>query len=156
LTKNNQKVIGNVKSKKRKKEIILKPLKTHDGYFFVRLSNGDKFKNIRIHRLVALTFIKGVKHKNEVNHIDGDKSNNRVDNLMWCNRSENMLHAYRSELKCSSGELNSNSKLTKVDVMLIRNYYENGIYKQFELANIFKVSKHAIYSIIYRRTWKNI
>ena len=52
-----------------------------------------------VHRLVAETWIDNPNHYKEVNHIDGDKDNNRVENLEWMTRSENMRHAYQTGLK---------------------------------------------------------
>lgn len=65
-----------------------------NGYktFYITLPSGDR-KRLYAHRLVALAFLKTVKDKNEVNHIDGNKLNNSVDNLEWVSSSENKRHA---------------------------------------------------------------
>jgi hypothetical protein len=57
-----------------------------------------KRREITIHRLVAETFLPKIAGKTCVNHIDGVKTNNRIDNLEWCTRKENNLHAYRTGL----------------------------------------------------------
>ena len=68
-----------------------------DGYLFVFLHAGKGQQNIfRVHRLVADAFIPKVEGKDFINHIDCDKSNNRVDNLEWCTPSENVQHALRN------------------------------------------------------------
>lgn len=72
---------------------ILVPGKTVKGYQFVFLSVNGKAKNRMIHRLVAETFIPNPDGLPEVNHIDGNKENNRVNNLEWCTRKDNLKHA---------------------------------------------------------------
>lgn len=66
------------------------------GYQRVGLYVGNyKSKTIKVHRLVAETFIDNIENKKDVNHIDGNKSNNNVSNLEWCTRSENVKHSFR-------------------------------------------------------------
>lgn len=74
---------------------ILKPLKCSNGYLAVCLSVGSRQKQARIHRLVAQAFLTPVVGKDLVNHINGDKTDNRVANLEWSNKSENAIHSYR-------------------------------------------------------------
>lgn len=68
------------------------------GYLKIRLSKNNIRKNYLIHRLVAIAFISNLEDKIEVNHIDGNKLNNQVDNLEWVTSSENQLHAYKTGL----------------------------------------------------------
>ena len=63
------------------------------GYDFVCLRKNDRDKNFSVHRLVAEAFIPNPNNLPEVNHIDGNKQNNFVDNLEWCTRSDNLKHA---------------------------------------------------------------
>jgi hypothetical protein len=70
------------------------------GYQRVGLYVGDyKSKTIKVHRLVAETFIDNIENKKDVNHIDGNKANNNISNLEWCTRSENIKHAFKNGLK---------------------------------------------------------
>lgn len=70
------------------------------GYQRVGLYVGNyKSKTIKVHRIVAETFIENTENKKDVNHIDGNKSNNNIHNLEWCTRSENIKHAFANGLK---------------------------------------------------------
>lgn len=92
---------GNVKSLERRidgkkchrklEEKILKPIETDRGYLRVKLSRDNKVSKVRIHRLVAEAFIE--KPELEVNHIDGNKKNNCIENLEWVTSKENKQHA---------------------------------------------------------------
>lgn len=72
------------------------------GYVVVDVSIHGKHYYRQVHRLIAETFIPNTHNKCQVNHIDGNKQNNNVDNLEWCTNSENMAHAYKTGLKVSS------------------------------------------------------
>lgn len=85
--------IKNVKEIKRK-EKILKPLKLTKGYLGIRLYNNTNAKTFKIHRLVATYFIPNPNNYEQVNHIDGDKTNNNATNLEWCTNEYNMKHSY--------------------------------------------------------------
>ena len=81
-----------------KKGKYLKPSVDNLGYLQVTLSKPGKTRPFRIHRLVALHYLEPVEGKTFVNHKDGNKKNNKISNLEWCNNSENMLHAYANGL----------------------------------------------------------
>ena len=68
------------------------------NYLTVNLNKENKVKRLYVHRLVAKAFIENIDNKLEVNHIDGDKHNNKVTNLEWVTRSENLKHAWDNEL----------------------------------------------------------
>ena len=69
------------------------------GYVSVGFMLGSKVKRKYVHRLVAHAYCSNPRHAPEVNHIDGDKTNNHASNLEWVTKSENHLHAYKLGLK---------------------------------------------------------
>ena len=90
---------GRVKSFRQNSPRVLKNNDNGNGYLIVHF----KVKNIRkpkyIHRLVSVAFIINTYNKQEVNHKDGNKHNNSVNNLEWCTRSENIRHSFRTGLR---------------------------------------------------------
>lgn len=127
--------LGRVYSHRR--ERFLKGSISHcSRYKTVTLCRDGIPRPFMIHRLVAKAFIDNPMEKAEVNHKDGDRINNGVENLEWCTRSENMKHAYAIGLhKVPSNSFgvgrtgtkrNDKSKLLKNDVIDIRRRYENG------------------------------
>lgn len=86
--------LGQLKSfKKDKNGKILKNTNKNGDYFSVVLRNKDKIQSIRIHNLVAKHFILNPNNYNEINHKDGNKQNNCVNNLEWCTHKQNIEHA---------------------------------------------------------------
>ena len=93
---------GNVKSlnyKNRGYSKILCLKKHNKGYFQVELSKNGKTKTFLVHRLVAEAFIPNYNNMPFINHIDFNRKNNNVNNLEWCNQSQNMLHSANGEKK---------------------------------------------------------
>lgn len=94
--------LGRIRSLPRNttKGTTLKPyINKHNGYCYVSLSRQGKIKSVRVHCKVAETFLEKTAERSQVNHKDGDKTNNAVSNLEYCTQSENMLHAYQNELE---------------------------------------------------------
>lgn len=83
---------------RHQKEQIMSFYIDKNGYRKVHICKDSKTKNVMIHRLVCMTFIENPRNLPEVNHINGIKDDNRVENLEWCTRSENEQHAYDNGL----------------------------------------------------------
>lgn len=118
------------------------------------LINGKK-KTYRAHRLVLMAFKPVDNMENlEVNHIDGNKKNNRLENLEWCTSSENQIHAFKTGLsKARRGEKSNFSKLKLEDVKRVFDLREQGL-TQAEIATIIGCSSSNISYILKRKTWQ--
>ena len=81
------------------KQRILKQPRSSSGYLHVQLYKDGKSSTKLVHILVASAFIPNADNKREINHIDGNKSNNSINNLEWVTRRENLEHAYNTGLK---------------------------------------------------------
>ena len=77
---------------------IISPTQRMDGYYSVTLKVNNKWQSKLVHRLVADAFIDNILNKKEVNHIDGNKQNNKQSNLEWVTAKENRLHAIKTGL----------------------------------------------------------
>ena len=97
---------GEVWSKKYGDLRKLKPGKDKDGYLQVILMiNGKRIKKF-VHRLVGETFISNLENLKDINHLDGNKLNNNINNLQWCTHANNMKHGYQFGLINNKGEKN--------------------------------------------------
>ena len=130
---------------------IIKGEITSGGYCRVHIShNGVEYKFL-VHRLVAEAFIPNPKRLPEVNHKDGNKQNNSVDNLEWCTRSQNTSHAFKTGLRNYNGCKNPHSKLTQSDVETIRRIYVRGKHcenNSYGLAKRYNVSPKTIQNVV--------
>ncbi len=149
--------LGNVKRKKcivlnknnlqySYEEKILKP-EISRGYLRCTLSSKNIQKRFLIHRLVSIHFIENYLNKPCVNHIDGDKLNNNVNNLEWVTYSENERHSYKILKKTSH-----NRKLSETDVEDIRyncSKGKNGNVNQYMIK--YNVCRNTIISILNKK-----
>ncbi len=152
--------LGNIRSPKKISQVghILKPKKikfcNKIGYNVVCLRKDNKRKHILVHRLVAIQFIKNTLKKNQINHKDGDKLNNYIDNLEWVDCKGNINHCWKTGLhRRHNGENNPATRLKNKDIKSIR---KASTLSQKELAVKYNISPSAINKIIKRETWKHI
>lgn len=145
--------LGNVKSLSRDK--MLSGYITKQGYKTVCIKVDGKQKNVKVHRLVANSFIPNSKNKRCVNHKNGIKTDNRVENLEWVTHSENQYHAYKEQIRDKlHGAKSHFSKLTEKEVFEIRRLRKFFTLK--ELGKIYKVSLSTIGEICNNNSWKHL
>ena len=140
--------LGRVKSlnyKRTGKEKILKNIECRNGYLAVSLTKLGKQKVFYIHKLVAEAFIPNPDNLPQVNHIDGNKKNNKVSNLEWCDNAYNQKHAWDNNLQ--SIRHARNCKLSQEQADFIRQEYLNGS-SISELSTFYQVSKTTIKDIL--------
>jgi len=123
----------------------LKPQDNGKGYKFVPLTRDGETRLRTVHRVVAEAFIPNRHGKSEVNHIDGDKSNNSLSNLEWVTKEENMAHA--SDVL---GVMDFNQRFTETQVIAIRSDKRS----DSEVAREFGVSASTINAIRVGKTYK--
>lgn len=134
---------------------ILKPDTSTKGYLRVSLYKGKRKETYRpfVHQLVARAFIGPCPVGYQVNHIDGDKTNNRPANLEYATLLENLVHARRTGLLDVHGENHPQAKLTPRNVQDLRCMYATGDWSQRELATKFAISQTQVGRIVRNESW---
>lgn len=147
--------LGNVKSLNyngTKKERILKKMINKYGYEKISLCNKGNVKNKVIHQLVADAFLINLENKNQVNHINGIKTDNRVENLEWNTAYENTNH---SIYKLNNKPYGVNQrKIDTNEIQKIKEMYKNGSTLK-EISNIYNVSISTISLIKNNKRYAN-
>lgn len=145
-TVSNQGVVTNTRTGRR-----LKLEKIKVGYLRVTVCKGGIPRRCLVHRLVADLFLDNPEKKSVVNHIDADKTNNRVSNLEWCTTRENQDHAMDLDL-CPKGVENGMSKYTEDQVLQVCSLLQRGVNRR-EIVESTGVSLTSVKDIRRRKTW---
>jgi hypothetical protein len=125
----------------------------HNGYRRVSLHKGGKCHRLLVHRIVAQAYLDGFEKVRHVNHKNGVKHDNRVENLEWVTARENVLHAWKNGLATPNlGEDSGQSVLTAQSVQGILVLLANGVEGRL-IAKAFGVTESAISSIKRGQTW---
>jgi hypothetical protein len=141
-----------------KNDNLKKPGITNKGYLTINFM-ATKFNNRKcpkIHRLVAQAFLPNPNNYKEVNHLNGIKTDNRVENLEWCSGSQNVKHSFQIGLqKGKKGTENNFCVLAEYEVLEIRKLYLQGI-SQNEICKLYNKCYGTINKIVNRKSWTHI
>jgi len=147
--------LGNVKSFMEHEEgLVLKSQQDKCGYMRIRLFNDKGYrKTWKLHRLVMFAFFGSSDL--QVNHKNGLKNDNRLSNLEYCTKSENLKHAYKIGIASNKGERHPRSKLKDSDAVEMRELYNNNV-TQKELSLLYKLSITTVSNIVNNKTWVHV
>lgn len=134
---------------------IMRPTISKDGYLILGLTGDKKRYYLCVHQFIYLYFNGRFSELKEINHIDGNKKNNSLNNLELLTPSENQKHSYRIGLSSQNGIKNNLSKLNEQSVRAIRLLAKNGISRR-EIANKFNTCTSNIGFIILKKRWAHV
>lgn len=136
---------------------VLKAIVSGSGYLSVTLYNIGTKKNTKVHKIVLTSFVGPRPPGLVADHIDANRTNNRVNNLRWISQSENVMRGRSPELsRTMCGSKHPNSKLTENRVIKIRKRYAAGGVTQRELGREYGMGLTTINRIIGRIWWKHV
>lgn len=142
----------------RTRKILTSSVHPTNGYVYVSTQEEGcrDSKSKRVHRLMAQAFVPNPENKPEVNHINGIKSDNRIENLEWVTRSENEKHAYDTGLACGYRCNNSKRLLTEDEVKRARELRKTTDLTYKEIARIYNVGTSTIFNAIKGNKYGNV
>lgn len=146
---------GGTQNKRKLKGVLLKGGVSNSGYVKFTLTNSGKMKYYSGHRLVALNFIPNPNNYEQVNHIDGDKLNNNVNNLEWCDSFYNMKHAEDLGLVNNKGTNSPNNKYSEAQIIEVKKLLQEG-YSSVKIARMTGVNRTTVYRVRTKKQWKHL
>jgi len=148
------------KNGKQHKDRIMRTAQKGGSYEYYQVLLTDlagNRKKCMIHRLMAFAFIPNPDSKPEINHKNGNKHDNRLENLEWVTASENRQHSFANGLQLiQRGEKCRWAKLTDADVIKIKALLRSGSLTQKKIGEMFGVSRSCILNIKIGKDWKHI
>lgn len=137
-------------NKSRKERILTEFPKDRDGYCRCSVQKLDgSWTSQPVHRLVAMAFIENTENKSSVNHIDGNRSNNKVSNLEWVTPKENVLHSFKYGVRKACKEVPKKTLLTDFQISQIDKL--RTIYTVNQIAKLYNIEYQSLKNIIHKR-----
>ena len=137
-------------NKRRKERILTEFPKDRDGYCRCSVQKLDgTWTSQPVHRLVAKAFIPNTENKQAVNHIDGNRQNNRVENLEWVTPKENVIHSFRFGLRKVCKQVPKKTILTDFQISQIDKLRE--FYTVNQIAKLFNIEYQSLKNIIHKK-----
>ena len=137
-------------NKRRKERILTEFPKDRDGYCRCSVQRLDgTWTSQPVHRLVAKAFIENPENKESVNHIDGNRTNNKVENLEWVTVIENVIHSFKFGKRKKCKDVPKNTLLTDFQISQINKLRE--IYTLNQIAKLFNIEYQSLKNIIHKK-----
>lgn len=137
-------------NKSRKERILTEFPKDRDGYYRCSVQKLDgTWTSQPVHRLVAKAFIPRTENKDVVNHIDGNRTNNRIENLEWVTPKENVIHSFKFGSRKTCKQVPKRTILTDFQVSQIGKLRE--LYTVNQIAKLFNIEYQSLKNIIHKK-----
>lgn len=145
---------GQLRNSRTKHIVKLNTNHKNYKYYVATLGSRKNKKAFLIHRAVACTFIINPYNLPIINHKDGNKSNNNINNLEWCTNRDNIIHAMQNNLLKMNGTNNHQSKFTEKQIKEIRKIRSEQNISYRKIANMYNVSHITIMNICKNKTYQ--
>ncbi len=128
------------------------------GYVFTKLRKARKDFYFLVHRLILITYIGPCPKGMQCRHLNGKQTDNRLINLCWGTREENMQDAIKhgTHVSLRYGSSSIAAKLTEQQVRMIIHMSQTGLFMQREIAKIYNIGETTVGNIVRRKTWKHL
>lgn len=137
-------------NKSKKERILTEFPKDRDGYYRCSVQKLDgTWTSQPVHRLVAKAFIPRTENKDVVNHIDGNRTNNRIENLEWVTPKENVIHSFKFGSRKTCKQVPKRTILTDFQVSQIGKLRE--LYTVNQIAKLFNIEYQSLKNIIHKK-----
>lgn len=142
------------KTKTRALRTLKCPIATH-GYKMVHVRSNGGDRNLLVHRLVAATWVEPVLGRTHVNHMNGDRLDNRAENLEYVTPQENLAHSREVLGNSVKGERHPNARLTAEDVRAIRRMHAE-LVPYAQIAAKYGIARDYAYEVANKKKWRHI